>query len=172
MASKKLAPAGKAEAKKSRTLSDQKLQKASLKVRGQPEEGPGIEFWLKTDDTTGEELAFELEPELPHLTVQVVRDDAGRELERTWTRTKKVRMNGGPPDFITPKPGGWKAPGGWVAHELPKTETHDTFGVWQRPLTRGWRLLSPEEAYSLNGSKPWRQGKVWRRLPPAKGDES
>ena len=157
-------PSGGAGAK-GLSRSDQKLPKASAKER----KGPGPRFWLKTNDETGEELAFEREPDLPHLTVQVVSDDRGREFERTWTRTKKVRMNGGPPDFITPKPGGWKAPGGWEPHELPRVETHDTFGVWQRPLSRGWRLLSPKETYPLLGHTSCR---VWRRTPAAKAGES
>jgi hypothetical protein len=122
---------------------------ASVEV---PAAHPGDEFWLRTDDYDGTEYAHEREPPLPHLTVKVVTGGDGKEYEQTWTRTRKVRNEDGDADFITPRP---PSTGGWKAHELPKVETYDTFGVWRRPLSRGWRLI-----------EDGRYGHVWSRGGP------
>src|SRR5262245_41232628 len=105
--------------------------KAKAKIHKRPAERPsreeGTRFWLKTA-YDGEETAFEYEPEMRHLTVEIVKGENGDLFEetRTWTR-----------------PFGWEPPSG-LGWEL-YTEA-DNFKTWRRPLSLGWQLLSPEEA--------------------------
>jgi hypothetical protein len=119
---------------------------------------PVGDYWLHVDRDGGE-TRFEREPDCPHLTVKPVKARNGRLVEQTWTRTIKVR-GGYDKYFTTPRPKGR----GWKLHQRPEPEILYSSGVWRRPLSRGWKLLSARE---MDPSR----GKVWHR-PPGKGGAS